>query len=144
MSISKKYLKGANFTNTNIILSLVAQNILILCFPPGAYPEIFRGGVWIFFLIHFRFLGGVQKYFSYKFQSRGGDPPWLRPCPYKYYISTETFVLIWQREPVKRIFAINFPSHLIICTFKNFTYCEYQNAWCAFIINYSFIFPLQS
>ena len=41
----------------------------------GAYPEIFRGGGQDFFLIHFRFLGGVQKIFSYKFQSRGGSDP---------------------------------------------------------------------
>ena len=49
---------------------------------PGAYPEIFRGGGSDssregpdFFLIHFRFLGGVQKNFSYKFQSQGGSGP---------------------------------------------------------------------
>ena len=42
--------------------------------------RLLEGGFEFFFLIHFRFLGGVQKIFSYEFQSRGGTPPWLRPC----------------------------------------------------------------
>ena len=41
------------------------------------------GGVRNFFLIHFRVLGGVQKFFPYKFQSRGRglDPHWPLATP---------------------------------------------------------------